>query len=50
MKVFERVMYSTSMVEADSNMDSIVCNTDEEAINSPVADTSLNYMNGRRSG
>ena len=28
---FKRVMYSTSMVEADSNMASIVCNTDDEA-------------------
>ena len=34
MNDLKRVMYSTSMIEADSNMDSIVCNTDDEAMNS----------------
>ena len=37
MNDFKRVMYSTSMIEADSNMDSIVCNTDDEAMNSPFS-------------
>ena len=37
MNDFKRIMYSTSMVVADSNMDSIVCNTDDEAMNSPFS-------------
>ena len=37
MNDFKRVMYSTSMEEADSNMSSIVCNTDDEAMNSPFS-------------
>ena len=37
MNDFKRVMYSTSMAEANSNMDSIVCNPDEEAMNSPFS-------------